>query len=206
MFKKYDKGQEVLIKRFREFDEARKYIEDPSSYDEETVLSAVDYMITHKEYYFLLKNLYRQIQEKKINRKLLEYAFMNLGSVCPKRKEEKEIYLNILKTGIPDYTQPLEQFLKSCCVHLKEFVLSLIDSSQAHIRKTAVQVLMHCPDRKVKQKIKKHLAGESEPEVAETVVEYLKIYGEKEDVEFLRKLQERFPQLKEKIEESVKGI
>ncbi|NPA16420.1 MAG: HEAT repeat domain-containing protein [Aquificae bacterium] len=205
MFKKHSDRDQILIKRFREFDEARKYIEDISAYDTETVLSAVDYMITHQEYYYLLKNLYRQILEGKLPRNVYEYALMNM-KVCPRRQEEKEIYLKILSTHKDVYTQPLVEFLKSCCGYLKEFNISLLKNYDPYIRAAGVDILTHCSDEEVKTAIKELAWREENPAVAEKIINYLKIYGEKDDKPLLEHIGERFPQLRELVIEAAEGI
>jgi len=82
MFKNFE---EKRIDRFKEFDEARGYIENFSS----NSFLAIDYMIDHKEYYFLLKNVLKQLPKEEI----VEYIFYNLP--CLKRKEDLEILLEL---------------------------------------------------------------------------------------------------------------
>ena len=85
MFKQF---VEEEISRFREFDEARVYIEDFK--DNKDTYEAIDYMISHKEFYFLLKNIKTQNPSAKI----VEYIFYNLP--CLKRKDDYEL-INQLK-------------------------------------------------------------------------------------------------------------
>jgi hypothetical protein len=87
------------IERFKEFDEARKFIENfgKNSFD------AIDYMIDHKEYYFLLKNVLKQLPDNEI----VEYVFYNLP--CLRREEDMEIFLALF-----DKYPVVRDYVKAC--------------------------------------------------------------------------------------------
>ena len=142
MFRKHI-GEHFII-RFMEFDEARVYIENMKK-DEEKTLSAIDYMITHKEYYFLLKNLLKNIQNGTLDRKIYEYALLSYNK-CPCEPEELEIIEQIIRIGNPTFIKPMEGFLKPWSCRLKEFLLSLLEYSDYQTREFAKKVLRRCPE------------------------------------------------------------
>ena len=146
----------MKIKRFKEFDEARSFIEamKPSK----DTFDAIDYMITHKEFYFLLKNL----AEQNVDKKIVDYIFFNLP--CLKREEDYEVFFKLLDK----YKSSLIDYLKSCKNF--EFAKMLVENGV----KEGVDVLMLSPDfvdylKNLKTKNK---------ELKEKIKEYLEIYGE----------------------------
>jgi len=92
--------KEEKFLRFKEFDEARKFIENFS----ENSFDAIDYMIDHKEYYFLLKNILKNLPDKKI----VEYIFLRLP--CLKR----EFDIELLKKLYSHYSSVINIYLKKC--------------------------------------------------------------------------------------------
>jgi len=97
---------EEPIFRFREFDEARGFIEDLQ--DNKDTYEAIDYMINHKEYYFLLKNLKAQLNKSKIG----VYIFLNLP--CLKREDDLELIEYMLKHSDEVLKEGIVDYLKSC--------------------------------------------------------------------------------------------
>ena len=172
MFKKHN--HTYHIQRFKEFDEARVFIEDMSK-DEENTLAAIDYMITHKEYYFLLKNLLKNIKNNRINRKMYEYALLSLDK-CPKREEEKEIYRQILRTERTAFVEPLIDFLKSCSCELKDFLFSLMDENSPELRRIAVKALQHCPDKTADNRILQLAVKERNQKVLREIAKYIQLF------------------------------
>jgi hypothetical protein len=175
MFKKHSSAEEYYIKRFSDFDEARVFIEDMNK-DKEMTIAAVDYMISHREYYFLLKNLLRHIKNGRLNREIFEYALLSMD-ICPRREEDIEIITDILsmKNG---FSEDMVEFLKGCSCEMKGFILKLLEDRDSYIRKNAVSILMHCPDEKTKKTIKKLVETEENPEVKKEMERFLKLVDE----------------------------
>ncbi|SNZ03224.1 hypothetical protein SAMN06265182_0325 [Persephonella hydrogeniphila] len=175
MFKKHNPDEEYHIKRFNDFDEARIFIEDMNR-DKELTIAAIDYMISHKEYYFLLKNLYRHIKEKNLRREIFEYALLSLD-ICPKREEDIKIIMEILQMK-NSFSEDMVEFLKGCSCQLKDFILGLLENKDPYIRKNAVSILMHCPDEKTKNKIKLLIKKEESSEVKDEMRKFLDIVND----------------------------
>ncbi len=109
-FKKVD--NEISIPRFKEFDEARVYIEDFSDFDKNIVFSAIDYMLIHKEYYFLLKNISLQFS-KDGGEEIIDYLFSRLD--CVKRNEDKELIKNLLYSPNRFLSFKVFVYILDCC-------------------------------------------------------------------------------------------
>ena len=105
------KGKHHIV-RFREFDEARAYIENFQQYDKDCVRAAVDYMIAHQEYYFLLKNVWKHQYDPQIE-DFVHYLFSRLE--CLKREEDKEMLLNLLYCKNSHVQNSVFVFIISCC-------------------------------------------------------------------------------------------
>ncbi len=183
MFRKYKKTK---IHRFKEFDEARIYIENPEK-DRDLTYKAIDYMITHKEFYYLLKQFFYHIKNKSLDHRFWEYALLNM-SYCPSRKEELEIYLHVLKHGKKEYREPLLEYLSGCSCKLKKFLLQLLKEENPEIRKVAVNILKHCYQKSIKKELIKHLQKEKEKQVIEEILSYLQIYGDAEEMKQIKKM------------------
>jgi heme oxygenase len=104
MFKEF---KEKKVLRFRDFDEARGFIENLSKES----IDAIDYMIFHKEYYFLLKNLANQVD---VDLEIISYIFSNLP--CLKRKEDFELIKEIYENR-EDAREIIDTYLKTCEVN-----------------------------------------------------------------------------------------
>ncbi|BAF69975.1 hypothetical protein [Nitratiruptor sp. SB155-2] len=109
-FKKGVQTQKII--RFKEFDEARDYIENFQKYHQDNIYAAIDYMISHKEYYFLLKNLLRHQQNGKIE-KFVEYLFSRLE--CLKRNEDRKLLKQLLQCRNTYLQEKTFSFIINCC-------------------------------------------------------------------------------------------
>ena len=194
MFKKLE--EPYHIQRFKEFDDARVFIEDMGQGEEDTI-AAIDYMITHKEYYFLLKNLLKNIKNNKINRKMFEYALLSLD-ICPKREEEKEIYRQILKTERIAFVEPMVDFLKTCSCELKDFLFSLMDENSPELRKIAIEALKHCPDKTTDNHVLRLAVREKNPKVLREIAKYIRLFVT--DKQKIEEMKQKNPELRTIIE------
>ncbi|WP_456470286.1 hypothetical protein [Caminibacter sp.] len=155
MFREF---KEERFHRFKEFDEAREFIEK-FSYSKDT-FDAIDYMINHKEYYFLLKNILRQLPDERI----VEYVFFNLP--CLKREEDLNILISLL-TKYP----VVKNYIKSC--KNREFAKKIYESG---LKKDAIDIFKYIPDISewLKEKIK-----DEDADIKKKAIEFFEIFDEK---------------------------
>ncbi|NPA11625.1 MAG: hypothetical protein GXO62_05235 [Epsilonproteobacteria bacterium] len=161
MFKSFS---EEKVLRFREFDDARGDIE----HFNENSLDAIDYMISHKEYYFLLKNLLNQLPDEKI----ADYIFLNLP--CLKREEDLEIIEKLM-----DKYPVVKDYLKSC--KNEEFIKKLYQRGK---KKEAIGLMMSLPQ--IKEWLKNALKNEDN-EIKKEALSYFEIY----EPEYAKELKEQ---------------
>ena len=170
MFKGFE---EEKFFRFKEFDEARKYIENFQ--DDRDTYEAIDYMINHREYYFLLKNVVKQIDTKK---NILAYLFFNLP--CLKRDEDLEKIITILKKADEILKKIVIDYIKSC--RNEKFAVRIYESG---LKTEAIEVFKKFPN--LEEYLKEKLKKERDLNVLKKAVEFFEIY----DDEFAEKLKDK---------------
>ncbi|BCD61467.1 hypothetical protein NitYY0826_C0319 [Nitratiruptor sp. YY08-26] len=105
---------EIPISRFKEFQEASRYIEAFEEYSEEEVFAAIDYMLVHKEFHYLLRTLLQQCQKKDIE-KLSSYIFARLN--CLKREEDQQLLQELLACQNRGIQHNTIAYILACCEH-----------------------------------------------------------------------------------------
>ena len=102
----------VLEKRFKEFDEARIYIEEWESHSFEDVCLAIDYMLVHKEYYYLLKTLYNKRFCEGVE-EVADYLFSRLD--CLSRQADREMVFKFLQSETQFLQEKALLYILGCC-------------------------------------------------------------------------------------------
>jgi len=170
------------------------------SIDTNLTKEAVDYMITHKEYFFLLKNIVKQFYKGGGSRELFDYIFSRLTD-CPKRSSDINLYLKIIESPNSDLRESFIEYLKTCADDLFSFIEKLLESRDTYKRKLAVCVLKYSQNQEIKSKFLDILKNENDKEVVEEILNYLSIYVLKDDVECLKLMEKKFPELRDNIRE-----
>jgi len=170
MFKEFEEDR---IFRFREFDEARGFIENFK--DDKDTYESIDYMISHKEYYFLLKNILKQLNTKK---NIFAYIFFNMP--CLKREEDLELIIDILKNSNEILKKIIIDYIKSC--ENREFAKKIFESG---LKIEAIEICKNFPD--IKEYLKENLANEKSIDVIKKAIEFFELY----DKEFNKILKDK---------------
>ncbi len=191
--------------RFKEFDEARVYIEN-MFLNKELTYEAVDYMIKHKEYYFLLKNLIKQFaNSREGNRELFDYIFLRIDE-CPKRKEDIELYKKIIHSKNKDLKESFLEFAKKCAEEFKEMAKNFLESEDKLDNFFGFCILIHLYDDEVKKILEKYILNTSNEQQIKEFLDYLYFYGTEENKECLKQIRERYPKFQEYIDNILKSI
>ena len=194
----FKKHTPQLPPRFLEFDEARKYIENMRLNKEKT-LEAIDYMINHKEYYFLLKNLVNQFVDKEEgDKELFDYIFSRLTD-CPKRKEDADLYKKIIKSQNKALKESFFEFIKNCSKEFKELANNFLNSSDENSHLVGFYILLSIPGQEAKTALANFIKKEKKEELIDEFLNYLYFYGDEKDIDILNELEKLFPSYKEKI-------
>ncbi|WP_456382579.1 hypothetical protein [Persephonella sp.] len=200
----FKRFEEYHPHRFMEFDEARIYIEDMLK-DPQMTQEAVDYMVHHRQYHFLLKNLISQFYQGGGNRQLFDYIFSKL-SECPRRNEDLQLYIQILDAPNNLLRDSFLGYLRSCADKLYPFILDMLKSSEAEKRRIAVCILRYLPKEEVEEVILEHARGEEDTRVIEEVLKYLEIYISEGNVDCLHFLKDKFPEFEERISRIIQNL
>ena len=200
----FKKFEEHLPHRFREFDEARKYIEN-MLLDTKLTQEAIDYMISRREYHFILKNLISQFYQEGGSKQLFDYLFSKFTE-CPKRVSDLEIYIKILDSPNETLKKSFLGYLKSCASQLYPFILKLLKDKNPEKRRIAVCLLKYIPDEEIKKEIIEHLPNEKNKTVLEEILKYFEIYLAKEEIKCLNFIKKQYPDLEQKVNQILQNL
>ncbi len=192
--------KEYLPPRFKEFDEARKYIENMDLSNDLTY-EAIDYMISHKEYYFLIKNIVKQFADNnKGSEEFFKYVFFRIDK-CPKRQEDFDLYKKIILSKNRNLKKAFLSFVRNCAKEFKEEAKKLLEEKDKHLRHFGFCILVSIPDEDVKNLLKEYVSkNKINKHEFNEFIKYIYFYGDKEDKSCLENLKEKFPEFKEEIE------
>ncbi len=164
------KGTEGKVIRFMEFDEARVYIENMKGHPENFVLSAIDYMVDHKEYYFLFKNLYAQFGDSG-GEEYIEYLFSRMKRCC--ERSQDTLLLKKMLLSLNEYLSfRVFIYIVDCCGYDLNDMLKNVKIGRRHLE----YLLKHGECGYVRS-FMRQIAQESEKNI-ETVCEFFRIYSE----------------------------
>ncbi len=170
MFKSFEEDK---VLRFREFDDARDFVENFK--DDKDTYESIDYMINHKEYYFLLKNILKQLNTKK---NILAYLFFNMP--CLKREEDLGLIIDILKNSDEILKKIIIDYIKSC--ENREFAKKIFESG---LKVEAIEICKKFPD--IERYLKEKLKNEKDLNVLKKAIEFFEIYDE----DYVEKLKDK---------------
>lgn len=179
--------QEIEFRKFDEFPQAQKVFEDNSlSVDER--IEALEYILDHKEMYYVLKMLSRLFTNNSTNvHPLIDYAFANF-QIRPKREEDyNEIFL-MLKSEDAYLRNMAISFLQNSGEDSIEFVEKLLDNKDKDIRIFAINILGDVKYAKSVDILRYFLAQEDDINAMMTAVDYIGEIGTKEDIPLLETL------------------
>ncbi len=186
--------KETFPHRFKSFEEAKEKINENHKQEQ---LDAIDYMVNHKEYYFLLKNLIDNYAEGGGNKALFDYIFFQLKD-CPKRSEDIELYKKILQCNNKDLRLSFLEYLKMCADELFPILYKYIQDDD--IKEMIVCYLLYINKDELVEFLRKHRFDK------QTLSKFLKeiyLYGTKEDIKCLNSLKELYPEYKDKINDII---
>lgn len=119
-------------RRFNEFDEARIYIEDWENYSFEDVFVAIDYMLAHKEYYYLLKTIYNRRFVQGIE-EIADYLFLRLD--CLSRQADKEMIMSYVRSDSLILREKAFRYMLSCCQNFAlDAIYGVVPLTSKHIK------------------------------------------------------------------------
>jgi HEAT repeat protein len=172
---------------FNEFIEAQKVFED-SSQSEELRLSALEYIINHKEIYYVLRILSKLFKDNRVEDHIyIDYAFANFEKK-PRREADFEAMFNMLKSENAYLRNAAIKFLQTYGVEAKPFIEKLINSEDRDIRIFAINILGDVRYEDSIDMLRYFILKEKDVNALMTAVDYLGEIGCEEDIALLEAL------------------
>lgn len=184
---KKGKDQYIKVREFNEFEEAKKVFEDDTKSIDERI-DALEYILEHKEIYFVLKMLSKLFKENRVDtHPLIDYAFSNFG-IKPKRDEDFEEMFHMLKSDNAYLRNMAITFVQEFGIEAKSFIEKLMRSDDKDIRIFAINILGDVKYDKSVDMLRYFLAQEDDINAMMTAVDYIGEIGSEEDIPLLETL------------------
>ena len=172
------------VRVFNEFTEAKRVFVD-SKESTDTRIAALDYILEHKEIFFVLRMLSKLFQENSVkDHPLIDYAFANFG-VKPKREEDFDEMFKMLKSDNAYVRNAAISFLQEFGVEAKPFLEKLMNNEDKDIRIFAINILGDVSYEDSIEMLRYFLLKEKDINVMMTAIDYLGEIGSKEDIALL---------------------
>jgi HEAT repeat protein len=184
---KKSKKQNVQIRIFDEFLEAQKAFEDENN-EEELRLSALSYVIEHKEIFYVLRILSEIFKENNLESHIyMDYAFANFKHK-PKREEDFDMMFKMLKSDNAYLRSLVISFLQEYDIEAKPFIEKLMDNPDKDIRIFAINILGDVKYDDSIDMLRFFMLKEDDVNAMMTAVDYLGEIGNKSDIPLLEAL------------------
>lgn len=176
--------EQANIRVFNEFKEAeRVFVDLKESID--TRIAALDYILEHKEIFFILRMLSKLFKENSVeDHPLIDYAFANFG-VKPKREEDFDEMFKMLKSDNAYLRNAAITFLQEFGVEAKPFLEKLMNNEDKDIRIFAINILGDVSYDDSIEMLRYFLLKEIDINAMMTAVDYLGEIGSKQDITLL---------------------
>ena len=172
------------VRVFNEFKEAERVFVD-SKERTDTRIAALDYILEHKEIFFILRMLSKLFKENSVeDHPLIDYAFANFG-VKPKREEDFDEMFKMLKSDNAYLRNAAITFLQKFGIEAKPFLEKLMNSEDKDIRIFAINILGDVSYEDSIEMLRYFLLKEKDINAMMTAVDYLGEIGSKEDIALL---------------------
>lgn len=175
---------EQKVRVFNEFEEAKAvFVNENEPIDER--INALDYILSHKEIYFVLRMLSELFKENKVeDHPIIDYAFSNFG-VKPKREEDFDEMFKMLKSDNAYLRNMAIKFLQEFGIEAKPFLEKLMNDEDKDIRIFAINILGDVRYEDSVEMLRYFILKEKDVNAMMTAVDYLGEIGSEEDIPLL---------------------
>jgi hypothetical protein len=187
---KTDKKGQVRV--FDQFLEAKTIFENPNN-PEELRLEALDYIIRHKEIYYLLQTinkLFSKTNDPK-NNVYIDYFFNHLEHF-PKRENDLKELLKMLKSDNAYLRNATITFLQEYGEEAKQFIQTLMNDKDRDMRIFAINILGDVSFEDSLDMLREFIKKESDINALMTAIDYLGEIGEEKDIQLLQEIKKKF--------------
>jgi len=188
LIKSNEKGK---IRIFNEFLEAKEAFENPSN-PVDLRIEALDYIIKHKEIFYVLRILSELFKENNTNDHVfIDYTFANFENK-PKRQEDFEMLFKMLKSDNAYLRNTVIMFLRNYGKEAKPFIEDLMNSDDKDIRIFAINILGDVRFDESIEMLREFIKKETDINALMTAVDYLGEIGNENDIALLEEVKNRF--------------
>jgi len=196
------------IRTFSEFKDAKKVFEDNQKSVDDRI-GALDYILAHKEIFFVLRMLSKLFKENSVeHHPLMDYAFANFG-VKPKREEDFDEMFKMLKSDNAYLRNMAITFLQEFGIEAKPFLEKLMDNEDKDIRIFAINILGDVQYEDSIEMLRYFVLKEQDINAMMTAVDYLGEIGSQEDIKLLEAIKKEYedePYVQFAIDTAIKRI
>ena len=184
---KNEKQKEEKTREFDEFLEARAVFENADE-PEERRLSALDYIVEHKEIKYILRMLHELFLNNNLeNHIYIDYAFSSFV-IKPKRDADFAEMFEMLKSDNAYLRNQVIIFIQNFGKEAKEFMKKLLSDSDKDIRIFAINILGDVRFDDSVDMLRYFLVQEGDINAMMTAVDYLGEIGNADDIELLESI------------------
>ena len=179
------------VRAFNEFPEAQKVFEDPNE-SEARRIEALDYIINHKEIYYVLRMLSRLFPDNDLsNHVYIDYAFANFDKK-PRRQEDFEEMFRMLKSENAYLRNAAITFLQQYGKEAEEFFKKLMEDEDPDIRIFAINILGDVKFEDSVDLLRYFIMKETHINALMTAIDYLGEVGDESDIPMLEALKAQY--------------
>ncbi len=184
---KNEKQKEEKAREFDEFLEARAVFENADELEERR-LSALDYIVEHKEIKYVLRMLHELFLNNNLeNHIYIDYAFSSFV-IKPKRDSDFAEMFEMLKSDNAYLRNQVIIFIQNFGKEAKEFMKKLLSDSDKDIRIFAINILGDVRFDDSVDMLRYFLVQEGDINAMMTAVDYLGEIGNADDIELLESI------------------
>ena len=188
LIKSNEKGK---IRIFNEFLEAKEAFENPSN-PVDLRIEALDYIIKHKEIFYVLRILSEFFKENNSqDHVFIDYIFANFENK-PRRQEDFEMLFKMLKSDNAYLRNAVIMFLRNYGKEAKPFIEELMNSDDKDIRIFAINILGDVRFDESIDMLREFIKKETDINALMTAVDYLGEIGNEDDIALLESIKSRF--------------
>jgi len=179
------------IRIFNEFLEAKSAFENLSN-PVDLRIEALDYIIKHKEIFYVLRILSEFFKENNSqDHVFIDYIFANFENK-PRRQEDFEMLFKMLKSDNAYLRNAVIMFLRNYGKEAKPFIEELMNSDDKDIRIFAINILGDVRFDESIDMLREFIKKETDINALMTAVDYLGEIGNEDDIALLESIKSRF--------------
>ena len=182
---------EAKVRVFNEIREAQEAFENPNN-PEDLRLEALEYIIRHKDIYYVLRMLSELFKENKLEEHVyIDFAFANFDTK-PKRREDFEKMFEMLKSDNAYLRNAAIKFIQDYGEEAKPYLEEWLNDEDRDVRIFAINILGDVKFEGAVDLLRYVLMKETDLNALMTAVDYLGEVGDETDIPLLEAVKAQY--------------